>query len=502
MNKNDITGVGSGQQEEKKTNAGEYFFWEINEKTGRIKILPSKVYSLLERYGIAKYYPEKNRKDVKPVIVLIKNNIIEPVNEDFLMTFCKNFVNLTTLADDIKSRIIDVLATTTNIFSDSKLSLLIHAEVKTVRDTKDASYFFFRNGVVQVTATSMVTIPYHELDGYVWRSNIKPYEIRLLEATTVTKNAVFMHFLSDITRKGTDQETNLKRLSHLFSLIGYLLHRYKSLANAQAVIIMDEDPTFAANGGTGKSLIMKAVGKVRFVVTEDGRNFDPGARFAFQKISEDVDLFVVDDAAAKFNFEKLFPLITENFPVEKKFKDGREIPFEDSPKIAVTTNYSINGVGGSYTRRKLEFEISGYYHDGFSPETKYNQTFFQSWDRDEWNLFHNLMFLATQFYLKHGIVLSEPLNLKRTHLINSTSQEFVDFANDNIKLNQEYNKKDLFRDFRMWAGGFDWLTQSKFTKWLKIYGKINDYEINERHSDGDYLIMFSLKTQVAITPIE
>ena len=65
--------------------------------------------------------------------------------------------------------------------------------------------------------------------------------------------------------------------------------------------------------------------------------------------------------------------------LKKKYKDNLFIPFEKSPKIALTTNYTINGESGSYRRRKFEFEVAPTYSAGFSPRDKFGGNFFEEW---------------------------------------------------------------------------------------------------------------------------
>lgn len=467
-----------------------YVFWEINSKTGNIKILPSRVYDLLQAYGVAKYYPGGRSKNVKPVTVLIKQNIIEPVGKDFMLSMCKAFINFVIPDEQTKSAVIDALHRSTSIFSETNQFLVDAKEVDTVEDTADSSYFFFKNSAVRVTTDNIELIPYDQLSGCVWKSNIIDFNIKLEDASIVSHQTVFFKFLMDITRKTNDVEGSNKRLAHLFSLIGYMLHRYKSFSEARAVIIMDENPSFSPEGGTGKSMIFKAIARIRVVVIEPGRTFDPASRFAFQKIDESVDLLLVDDAAANFNFDKLFSHITEDFSIEEKFVKSKVIAFADAPKIAVTTNYSVNDNGGSYKRRKYEFEISKYYGEGYSPETKYGHTFFQEWDEKEWTHFHNFMFLAAQYFLKNGVVKSEPINLNRTHLINATTEEFADFADENINLNVEYNKKLLLQQFISLYPSYSLLTPRTFTSWLKSYASTNGYKIVERHSNAVYYVTF------------
>jgi hypothetical protein len=102
-------------------------------------------------------------------------------------------------------------------------------------------------------------------------------------------------------------------------------------------------------------------------------------------------VLVIDDIPENFDFTKIFPLITEKAVVERKYQNKYTILFERSPKIVITTNYSLKGVDESTKRRKVEFIFADYFNSEFTPDTKYNNLFFTDWDKDEWENFYLLM---------------------------------------------------------------------------------------------------------------
>ena len=54
--------------------------------------------------------------------------------------------------------------------------------------------------------------------------------------------------------------------------------------------------------------------------------------------------------------DKLFAAVVNDFPVERKNRDRVTIPFEESPKFLISTNYVVAGKGGSHRARVFEVE--------------------------------------------------------------------------------------------------------------------------------------------------
>ena len=155
---------------------------------------------------------------------------------------------------------------------------------------------------------------------------------------------------------GEDSE----RYNSFKSVIGYLLHSFKTSANNKAIIFNDEKISDNPNGGR-KGLFWNALAKMKRVASIDGKTFDFGKSFPYQTVSTDTQILVFDDVRKNFNFESLFSLITEGITLEYKGQDAIKLPVEHSPKLVITTNYTVGGVGGSHERRKFEVEMSGYF---------------------------------------------------------------------------------------------------------------------------------------------
>ncbi len=99
------------------------------------------------------------------------------------------------------------------------------------------------------------------------------------------------------------------------------------------------------------------------------------------------------------------------------------------------------------------------------------------------------MIECLQFYLKRGLVTYEYVNLEKKKLIDETAPEFVEYS-ECLETNKEYDKKELYEDFKKEYQDFDKLTQRKFTQWLKVFGKLKNYEVREPKSGAKRMIEF------------
>ena len=130
------------------------------------------------------------------------------------------------------------------------------------------------------------------------------------------------------------------------STLGYLIHTFKDKTDQKAIIFNDQEIDDNPNGGSGKSLMLTAIGNIRKIIKIDGKAYNPSKNdFVYQRVNLDTQVLAFDDVRKHFDFEQLFSLITEGIPVNRKNKDEIYIPFERSPKIVITTNYVISGAG-------------------------------------------------------------------------------------------------------------------------------------------------------------
>jgi len=182
---------------------------------------------------------------------------------------------------------------------------------------------------------------------------------------------------------------------------------------------------------------------------------------------------IIDDIRKNFSIETLFYAITTGIQVEKK----NQAPFlNPDSKIVITSNFSIQGEGDSFKRRKEEYEISKYYSSEYSPVTEFGKNFFSDWNEFDWLLFDNLMVECIQTYFEYGLLQAPKINIEKRKIIESTNIHFFKFAEENILIGTSYNKDGLYDEFYNDFGSKD-LSKNKFTLWLKKFAEYKKCEL-------------------------
>lgn len=342
------------------------------------------------------------------------------------------------------------LRSRTSILNSGILPILPELGLEEIADTKEESYFFFKNVLVKVEGKEEFTqIPYKEIPkgAFVWKSKILDREFR--NATEV--NGDFESFVKNLA--GQDQET----FHAICSALGYLLHRFKPGAT-KCILVQDvnRDNDGEPEGRNGKSLLMEAVGQFRKLIRVDGKHFDSTNRFAFQSIPLDADIWVVDDAKRDFDLESLFSALTEGVTIERKNRDPIVLSHEESPKMAVTTNYTIRGESSSFRGRRQDIFISNHYNAENTPEDEFGRRFWdQGWYSEDWAQFDDFMLRCVSVYLSEGLisqVLTEDMKLKRLKW--ATDPAFLDVIEEHsFNIPAVYHHLSLLHDLIQREGG-------------------------------------------------
>ena len=438
-------------------------FWTKNEK-GVIKIVPLLFKRFLEDNGFHKYAPEGSKSYV---FVKITNNLIDHTSEKEIKDFVLDYLYQ---IEDVS--IYNYFAEQTRFFKEEFLTLINTIDVYFIEDTNDTSYLYYNNCAVQVQGNEVKAIDYVDLDGYVWKDQV----IDRAYKECITKDCDYRQFISNVCNNDDKRKLSME------STIGFLMHGHKNLSYCPAVILNDEVISDNPEGGTGKGIFMNALSHMKKLVTIDGKAFAFEKSFAYQLVSADTQILCFDDVKKYFNFERLFSVVTEGLTLEKKNKDAIKIPFDKSPKIAITTNYAIKGAGNSFARRKWELELYQHYNKNYSPQDEFGKLFFGDWDDDEWCVFDNYMIECLQLYLNEGLVESNFVNLKIRQLSAATSHDFIEWCGlingqeENIKVAQgiKIYRNEVYFDF---IGEYpDYGPKSKMTisrqrfyKWLHDY---------------------------------
>jgi hypothetical protein len=443
-------------------------FWFYTEKE-QIRLATYRFMQYLEFNNIFKFYPDEN----SGTYLFVKNdkNFIsvfeEPKIKDFVLSDLRNRSHIDAF---------ELMANNTSYFQSNYLSMVSSIDVKFNRDTADTSFIYYQNAVVKTTKDDIIILKYSDVNDLIWTNQVIKRDIELDDQS----EGVFKTFIWKVSGENPDRYYTLK------SVIGYLMHSYQNEAKPKAIIFNDEMISEdIPNGGSGKGLIHRAIGHIKNIVIEDGKKFDSKSQFAYQKVNKDTQIFLMDDVPKSFNFESLFSIITEGMTIEKKGQDAYQIPFKDSPKISITTNYTINGSGASHERRVFEVEIANYFNENLTPEMEFKHLFFSEWNKEEWQKFDNFMIRCVQYFLKNGLVQSDKVNLQLRKLRNELGTEFIEFMEAHNFTGKAMSRKDFRDDFnKQYPMVAKFNSPQKFNKKVKDYCAFYDIKFEESKYNG------------------
>jgi hypothetical protein len=442
-------------------------FWSGSGKDFKVSAFLFKSY--LEGMNFYKYYPANQTKSF---IFISKDG---------------NFVN-TTFEPQIKDKVLqdmilrseidvyDHLADNAKFFQPTYLNMLETATITTEKDTKDLAHIYYKNFALKVSKDKIEKVNYEDLDSFVWKDQIINREY--IDADH--HESMFRSFIWFACGQDVDKYNTMK------SVIGFMLHGFKTSANNKAIVFNDETISDNPNGRSGKTLIANAVGKLKKFSMIDGKSFDFGKSFAYQTVPVDTQVLVFDDIKKNFPLERLFSVITGGFTIEYKNQQAVTMSVEDSPKIILNTNYTLKTEGDSHKARVFEIEMSNYFNLNHTPFDEFKCMFFDDWDLQEWARFDRYMINCIQYYLTNGLVESKTKNLAIRKLINETSQDFFEWIDNNrIKKNERVLKEDHFSAFKNeFEDTAVWLKRNTLTKWIKKYAETFGYKYSDGQSNS------------------
>lgn len=380
--------------QEEEHNEMEFWSWDAEKE--RLTIIYTRFARFLEDNGFGLYFYDKTSPIFK--VVQNDNNRLEEVGSEKIKKFTQDFILNYEVegAEFTKEQLLEVVYRNNNIFSDGLFEFLKPVNIDFLRDTKDAAYFSFRNGIVKVTANEIKLYNYGDVQKVIWKEDIIDFKIDIDMSEDNT--CEFGDFVDKICGGARD------RMLYMCSIIGYTLHKFKHPARPYMPIFGEETDDDSKGGGTGKGIFTKAFNYMLSVETIDGKTFKADKSFAMQRIKLSTKLIIFQDLQKGFDIEKLYSMITEGITVEKKNKDELYIKYEDSPKMAATTNYTVDDSAQHAKRRIKVVEFAPYFSPQHTPLDEYGHLIFDDWDQDEWNRFYNYMFWCVRYYLEFGVM--------------------------------------------------------------------------------------------------
>jgi len=338
------------------------------------------------------------------------------------------------------------------------------------RDTKDKTLIFYRNKIVVITANG------YSLESYKKFKNRNQF--------IFTEQIIQRDFDESAIMEGDFAKfcgfvTNDKRhLLNLQTTLGFLISTYKNPSVARAVIVSDMQSQIEndAYGRSGKGIFIKSLSHMLQIAEYNGKATDlKHDKFVYQNVTVVTALMVLQDVSKGFVFESLFSTLTDSMSIERKYQSKTTIDFSKSPKIALTTNYTIPQDTDSFKDRKHLLMLNNFFNAENKPEKHFKRMLFE-WDANEWAKFDNYMVECVRLFLKKGLVRYSDKKFERQKLINQTSDEFVEL------MEAEYNMLNHFFSIKEVANELEIESESDNAKSRIVGGWIDLYAAHKGHN--------------------
>ncbi len=218
---------------------------------------------------------------------------------------------------------------------------------------------------------------------------------------------------------------------------------------------------------------------------------------------------LIDECPRKFNYNFIYGMVTGDFRVEEKNRHSYVIPFSQSPKFGLGTNFTLSRHDPSTEGRIWPQPFSDYYHVQ-TPQNDYRETrsirddFGQNlmgteYSEPDWQLDLALMTQCVRFYLslKPGCRrIMPPLNrIERREQMAAVGKDFKQwaddyFAEDSGHLDCDLKAESVLADFNQ-ETRFAW-PPKKMTQHLNAYCQfaehlhcLNPVTITHKNKDGE-----------------
>lgn len=287
-------------------------------------------------------------------------------------------------------------------------------------------------------------------------------------------------------------EQKLNLINKIFAF-GYMMHHFKSPERAWAPYAMDNKigDDNECNGRSGKSFFFKTLSILMKTVKLSGRNpklmDNP---HVFDQVNQHTRLLLLDDCDRYLNTGLFYDNITSDMTVNPKNNQSFTIDFEDSPKLAFTTNYVPSDFDPSSEARLIYMVFSDYYHQK-TEDNDYLETrtirddfgkplYTKGYTEEEWLADLNFWLQCCRFYLSISnemIKIIPPMsNIIKRKFKADMGANFEDwaygyFSKDGGNLDVFLQRDKVFDEYRQYANT-NKITMQNFSRKLKAFANL------------------------------
>ena len=402
----------------------EKIFWSLNPESGKLKFETEEIYSFLHEKGYRKKtFSEDDLETYKQnghvvsrvyasdqinELVKFLRSDYKHVTEETIIFPRKGPVTFKFAPKDILNELIDY--SFNKIFSEKNINLHRELDIRIKKHTRQAAYFYFKNGFVEVTKEGSKFHKYDAMQGlYVYEDHIINKDISIIDINDTaiqdfcSKGHSFFHFLQSVAgiddiEKVTPEQA--QKYKYLLECIGFLLHDYKEQGSTDYCVIFCDDN----RGGSGKGILIQSLRQMTKVTEIDAKKQD---QFDPDDLTPQTRIKVYSDIEPAFHFPRVYNEITEGITYRHMYKGTRTIPYREGWKTAFTSNHIVRGNNDTDLRRQRTFLLNPFFNKENTPRDYYGHGFFsEDWEPSDWNYFYNIMFECVRFWLNANYKLT------------------------------------------------------------------------------------------------
>lgn len=246
--------------------------------------------------------------------------------------------------------------------------------------------------------------------------------------------------------------------------LGYLMYRYKEKGQAYLVYAMETEQGAVGEhlGGTGKSIALTSTEYCRSQITLDGQRPDlQKNENLFSGVEKSItEIVMIDDIAKDIDLHRFLNTVTGRMEVRAMYRDTEVVSFEESPKVAGTSNHGLKGFDSSLRRRTWFMAFCDYYHPENrmqqiaerSPLTEFGKNLITDYTDDEMNRFYNFMAWCLHTYMKFRHRIQPPMEaINKRNIQRAIGDEFIWWADEYFtddKLNATIDKDEALDNYK------------------------------------------------------
>jgi len=380
----------------------------------------------------------------------------------------------------------------TQYLGPDKMAFLPIVQPNFLRPEGTVQYLYFENNAWEITAGGIKTFENSNIRHHVWNNKIIRRNVNLLpplitvnkdkngnylyELSEDGKKCHFLQFLinasnfshkkekliaagnKDVFISDEELQENNKHLISKLCAMGYMALDFKDPNVIKAVVGMDgkQGTGMDSNGRCGKSLVGMAMQHVIPTAYINGKKKDlENDQFLWNDIVDETQLVFMDDVLKGFNFESQFANLSGSWQVNYKGGGRRTFPFSSSPKMYISTNFTLRGNGDSFRARQWLLGFSDYYNASHQPKDDFKILFFNEWESDQWELFWNLIAQCIHLYMNFGVVEAPADRLLQRIDMNIMGEKFIEWAESYFeneeegRLDKRISRKEMHTSYKL-----------------------------------------------------